>query len=273
MFVVEKSWYTTSKRGRRGYQSTQVRSAKALYCNWGLFLSAVQASRRATRSTQIVSSLRSSFAPVTAAGFIARRAATSGRSFSCSMSVIAVSSAILDLLRLPLLIPVKHALFPDVPQTRQHDADINQHLPEPEHAQAGGFERLFHDRPGIQEYGLDIEQDEEHADQVELHGEALAGIADGLHTALIGRHLGRIVFVLSDEVRQAHNRAGNTSGHEDVYQQRKIAREIKVRHDRLVLRKARATTGKHLSLEVGSERCQPLGTEDSSGFHEGEFRA
>src|SRR5689334_1482332 len=137
----------TSKRGSRGYQSTHVRSASALYCSLGSFFNVRQASRRATRSTTIVSSLRSNFAPWTAFSLRARSAATSGRSFSCVRSVTAGSSGMLDLLRLTLLVPVEHALLPDVPQSCEHDADINHHLPKPEHAKPGSFQRVPHNRP------------------------------------------------------------------------------------------------------------------------------
>src|SRR5579863_6961032 len=109
-------------------------SAIALYCNAGSFFSVRQASRSVVRCSQRMSWPRSSLAPSMAAAFQASSAATSGRSFSCAMSVIAGSSAMLDLLRLTLLVPVDHALLPDVPQAGEHDADIHQHLPEPEHA-------------------------------------------------------------------------------------------------------------------------------------------
>ena len=47
--------------------------------------------------------------------------------------------------------------------------------------------------PGIKEHGLDIEEDEEHRDEVELHGEADMGLGHrGRQAALVGLVLGGV---------------------------------------------------------------------------------
>src|SRR5258708_6219323 len=45
------------------------------------------------------------------------------------------------------------------------------------------------DGPGVEKDGFDIEDDEEHCNQIELDGKALVGGADGSDAAFIGRLL------------------------------------------------------------------------------------
>ena len=48
-------------------------------------------------------------------------------------------------------------------------------------------EHLFvDDGPRIKEYDFDIEQDEEHRDEIEFHGHARVAFADGEHAAFVG---------------------------------------------------------------------------------------
>ena len=51
--------------------------------------------------------------------------------------------------------PVQNSLFPNVEEPHQDDADIDQHLPKPEHLQLPQD-----DSPGIQKDGFHVEQDE-----------------------------------------------------------------------------------------------------------------
>src|SRR6185436_16687695 len=79
---------------------------------------------------------------------------------------------------LPLAAPVEGALPPDVDVARQQQPDERQQLPEPGHA-----ELLECHRPGIQEGDLDVEEQEDHRDEVELDRLSFASVADGGHAA------------------------------------------------------------------------------------------
>src|SRR5262249_5855717 len=58
---------------------------------------------------------------------------------------------------------------------------------EPEDAEA-----LEDQGPGVEEGRVDVEEDEDHADEVELDREALSRVADGRHATLVDRVLGRV---------------------------------------------------------------------------------
>ena len=92
---------------------------------------------------------------------------------------------------LPCRGPVEDAFLPDVEEADGDEAEVDEHLPEAEQARAGdGGQTAEDDRPGQHEDGFHIEQDEEHGDHVEADGEAAAGVADGVHAALVGVWLG-----------------------------------------------------------------------------------
>src|SRR5918993_339515 len=80
--------------------------------------------------------------------------------------------------------PIEHALAPDVNVTscengrEEHDLDV-----------PGPPEITHRHRPRIEEGHLDVEKEEHHRDEIELHGLSLAGVADGRHAALVGRAL------------------------------------------------------------------------------------
>src|SRR5438067_11177884 len=76
-------------------------------------------------------------------------------------------------------LPVQRAFFPDVDQADDERGGEHQHLDVAEPA-----ERAKVDRPGVEEDRLDVEDDEEQGDHVELHREALAGVAHRLAAAL-----------------------------------------------------------------------------------------
>ena len=84
------------------------------------------------------------------------------------------------------------------------------------------------DGPGEHEDGFDVEQDEEHGDHVEADGEAAAGVADGVHAALVGAELGARVLVLADEEGCRHHAAGQAEGDKDLQHQRKVVPDVGV---------------------------------------------
>src|SRR5690348_9831367 len=128
----------------------------------------------------MLSSSRSNFAPWTASLFHSSRAATKGRSFRCSRSLIAGARGTLSLTPLRL-VPVNDSFLPYIKEANQHQADIHQHLPEAKH-----LEVARDHCPGIKKDGLNVEQDEEHAHHVKLHAEALLSISGRHDAAFIG---------------------------------------------------------------------------------------
>src|SRR5215470_7882925 len=66
--------------------------------------------------------------------------------------------------------PVQHALLDDVKEARQDQDDEQEHLDKGKHLQVA-----VHDSPRIEEDRFDVEQDEDHRDQVEPYAEALLG--------------------------------------------------------------------------------------------------
>src|SRR4051794_24610171 len=105
----------------------------------------------------MLSSSRSDLVALTAAEFHCNMEARVGRDLSCSMSVMAGVSDMIE--QLPLGLgpghrPIEHALLPHIQETADHDRDIHHHLNEAKH-----LELAIDHRPGIKEDGLDVEQD------------------------------------------------------------------------------------------------------------------
>src|ERR1700733_4405589 len=100
-----------------------------------------------------------------------------------------------------VLAPVEDALANDVIETNGHKAEVNQHLPEPEQARdAGKRGQLAIDhRPRHHEHGFDVEQDEQHSNQVKAHAEAAARVSCGHNAALVRSQLGAGVAVPADK--------------------------------------------------------------------------
>src|ERR1017187_9714612 len=80
--------------------------------------------------------------------------------------------------------PIESALLPDVEKSRKDQNYEDQHLVKAEH-----LEIAINHHPGIQENGFNIEQNEEHAHQVELHTEAVARIARRHDAGFVGHVL------------------------------------------------------------------------------------
>lgn len=55
------------------------------------------------------------------------------------------------------------------------------------------------DGPWIHEYDLDIEEDEEHGHEIELHREARRAFANGEHAAFVGRIFGGVIAARAAE--------------------------------------------------------------------------
>ncbi len=93
-----------------------------------------------------------------------------------------------------------------------------------------GLELAQNNRPGIDENRLNIEQNEQHGDQVELHREALPGVAHRGHAAFVRRQFGAGGFTLPNQPGKRDNRSRNAARHKNMDQKREVASEVIVGH-------------------------------------------
>src|SRR5438477_8317178 len=101
------------------------------------------------------------------------------------------------------LIPLQGTSFPDVEVAHAQDEQEDQHLDQQEpHAQRPARPAEVDRAPGDQEHRLDVEHDEQHRHEVELHGEALVGGAERRHAAFVGGVFEGGRPFGADEVRQ-----------------------------------------------------------------------
>src|SRR5262245_11825165 len=84
----------------------------------------------------------------------------------------------------PLLLPapIKGALAPYIDVASQQQAEERRELPEP-----AWTEVAQRDGPRVQEGYFDVEEQEDHRDEVELYGLTLTGVADRRHAAFVRR--------------------------------------------------------------------------------------
>src|SRR5437867_13175326 len=83
------------------------------------------------------------------------------------------------------LIPLERAPLPYVNVSHEQDQDEDEHLDE---EKAGARSTIPHedDRPRDQKHRFDVEENEQHRDEIKLDGEALVSAAEGRHAALVG---------------------------------------------------------------------------------------
>src|SRR3712207_4500954 len=91
-------------------------------------------------------------------------------SFSTLVSSTPLGSFSSSPMSAPLSVPVEPAAAPHVRVGDEHGGDEHDHLDQPEDAQ-----RLVVHGPRVEEDDLDVEDDEEHRDEVVLHRETPAG--------------------------------------------------------------------------------------------------
>src|SRR4051794_39999662 len=84
----------------------------------------------------------------------------------------------------PIGSPIERAFPPDVDVTGEEQRHEQHYLHEPIPA-----ELAQRHRPWIEERDLDVEQQEDHCDEIELDRLALSRVADGRHAALVRREL------------------------------------------------------------------------------------
>lgn len=82
---------------------------------------------------------------------------------------------------------------------------------------ATGDEVAELDGPRIHEDDFNVEDDEKHRDEVELHREARSAIADREHAAFVGGVLGGVAFGgLSEDDAESQGHGGEAGGHQNL---------------------------------------------------------
>src|SRR5215213_242016 len=111
--------------------------------------------------------------------------------------------------------PLEQTLLQDVDVADEEEDDERHHLDVDERAEVVRREALEDDRPRDHENQLDVEEDEDHRDEVELHREALARRAHRVFAALVGHRLRPRRLVLADELREQDVARGEAHGDEE----------------------------------------------------------
>ena len=124
-------------------------------------------------------------------------------------------------------LPIEGALFEDVDVGDSEDAGESGHAEEG-HAAVGFVlhEVRILNCPWIHEDDLDVEDDEEHGDEVEFHAEAWGSVADGEHAAFVGDVFHSVAAgpFAEDDAHDEH--AGREAGgHEDLHEDGEVVRE------------------------------------------------
>src|SRR4051794_17395058 len=126
--------------------------------------------------------------------------------------VVRTGISISDMCLSVLVAPVEDALPPDVHVAGEQDQEEENQLDEARPPQLAQRER-----PRIEERDLDVEQEEDHRDQVELHRVPFAGVADRRHAAFVRRELFRRRTLRANQLAEAdveHGKAGAEPNHD-----------------------------------------------------------
>src|SRR5260370_16404123 len=120
--------------------------------------------------------------------------------------------------------PVERA-FPDhVNQTGREQGDENKHLEIDKIAQAvlRAGKELENHGPGNQKNYFNVEQDEDHRDQIELDRETLVRRTDRILAAFVRHQFRARAFALTDKLRQSDEGYGEPRRHAEHQQHRQI---------------------------------------------------
>jgi len=126
-----------------------------------------------------------------------------------------------------LMSPVERALLPEEYVTSQQNYNVKQHLYKAEDLQIS-----VNQRPRVKKNCLDVEQDEEQADHVKLHGNRLARVACGPHAAFIGLIFLARALVFSNDGGRQYQHSGQPAGEYKHQQQWAIVVEVVAVHFR-----------------------------------------
>src|SRR5437879_5711027 len=127
-------------------------------------------------------------------------------------------------------VPLQCPALPHVHVSHAQDEQEDQHFDQQEpHAQRPAPPTEVDRAPGDQEHGLDVEHDEQHRHEVELHGEALVGGAERRHAALVGGVFEGGRPFGADEVRQPDHARRVGDDEQEQQQEREIGPQHGVR--------------------------------------------
>ena len=119
--------------------------------------------------------------------------------------------------------PVEGALHDGIDVANGEDADKAEHTKEDGGGVALGDEVAIDDRPGIHENDLDIEEDEEHRDEVKLDTEAGLGVAGGGDSAFVSGVFGGVCFGgFAEENAGDESGGGEADGDDDLEKDGKV---------------------------------------------------
>src|SRR5262249_26389177 len=109
--------------------------------------------------------------------------------------------------RRPRSVPLQSALLQDVDVADEEHRDEQHHLDQGDPAQIA--ERHG---PGVEEHGLDVEEDEQHGDEIELDREPLTRRAQRIDAALVGHELLAAPAPRHDEAGEQDRAPGEGQG-------------------------------------------------------------
>jgi hypothetical protein len=87
--------------------------------------------------------------------------------------------------RLQSAFPIQHAFAQRVDIPNHKDGNETKHAPENHRVAMNRFAKNY--RPGVHEYDLEIEKDEEHRDEVKLYAESRLCFTNRHHSAFVSR--------------------------------------------------------------------------------------
>src|SRR6266702_8214844 len=130
--------------------------------------------------------------------------------------------------------PGQNALLPHIKQANRHEAQVHQHLVEPEHPVAirKPWQPPEDHCPGKHENRLHIEQDEQHRYHVEPDRKPPARIAHRIHAALIRSQLGTRISVLADKEGRTHHTGRQPQRCQYLQGKRKVVPDVWVTRHR-----------------------------------------
>src|SRR5262249_40207652 len=135
--------------------------------------------------------------------------------------------------RLAILAPLEHPLPPGVDVCYGQGKEEHQHLPEDVVAQHRGQHGLFpfaecRHCPRIKEQEFDVEYQEEDGDEIEFHVEALARIADGIHSRFVCHELDRRVLPGRDEMGCENTAGCEQKNQRQVEEDREVRGQVEI---------------------------------------------
>src|SRR6478735_6428677 len=117
--------------------------------------------------------------------------------------------------RSPSAFPIKHAFSQRVNVSEHENGNETEHAPENDRVPMDHV--AINHRPRIHEYDFEIEQNEEHRDQVKLYAESRLRFADGDHPAFISRSFDPTAAAgLTQKHADDQSRAGETDRDDDL---------------------------------------------------------